>query len=135
MLHEFHDSALGGHSGFLRTYKRVVSNFFWRGIKRDIRHYVADCPICQRSKSDALVPAGLLQPLSLPARWEDISMDFISGLPRSQGADTILVVVDRLSKYVHFLPLSHPFTAKKVAELFLREVVRLHGIPASIVTD
>lgn len=68
MLHEFHDSALGGHSGFLRTYKRVANNLFWMGMKGDIHEYVANCSVCQRSKSEPLVPAGLLQPLPIPAR-------------------------------------------------------------------
>lgn len=136
MLPEFHDSAIGGHSGFLRTYKRVAHNLFWQGMKEDIRQYVAKCSICQRSKYEAMTPSGLLQPLPISERvWEDITMDFIGGLPRSQGVDTILVVVDQLSKYAHFLSLSHPFMAKKVAELFVCEIVRLHGIPCSIVTD
>ncbi|WVZ00664.1 hypothetical protein V8G54_026733 [Vigna mungo] len=75
-------------------------------------------------------------PLSVPnAVWEELSMDFIVRLPKSQGYDAILVMVDRLSKYAHFLPLKHPYSVKTVAEIFIREVVRLHGIPQSIVTD
>ena len=67
--------------------------------------------------------------------WEDLSIDFITGLPKSRGFEAVLVVVDRLSKYSHFLLLKHPYTAKSVAELFVREVVRLHGIPMSIISD
>ncbi|CAJ2633456.1 unnamed protein product [Trifolium pratense] len=78
----------------------------------------------------------LLQPLPIPERiWEDISMDFITNLPRSKGYEAILVIVDRLSKYAHFTPLKHPYTARSIAEVFVREVVRLHGIPLSIVSD
>lgn len=67
--------------------------------------------------------------------WEELSMDFIVRLPKSQGYDAILVVVDRLSKYAYFLPPKHPYSARTVAEVFIREIVRLHGVPQSIVTD
>ena len=136
ILHTFHDSVIGGHSGQLQTYKRIATELFWEGMKSDIKSYIDQCPVCQQNKIQALSPAGLLQPLPIPNRiWEDISMDSIEGLPRSKGFDTILVVVDRLSKYAHFLTLGHPFSAKTVATLFIKEVVRLHGYPRSIVSD
>ena len=101
-----------------------------------ITKFVAECNVCQRCKYQATSPAGLLQPLPIPqAVWEDISLDFISGLPKVRGVDTILVVVDRLTKYGHFLLVKHPYTAKTIAELFAKEIVRLHGIPSSIVSD
>lgn len=105
-------------------------------MKKDKQKYVAHFEVCQKLKYDALAPAGLLQPLPIPVQiWKDVSMDFFSELPKSRGVDTILVVVDRLSKFAHLCGLSHPFTTKQVAEVFLHEVVRLHGIPHSIVSD
>ena len=136
ILHVFPDSAVGGHSGFLRTYKRISGVLFWEGMKKAIQQYVASCDICQRNKYQTLSPAGLLQPLLVPSKtWSDITMDFIGGLPKTLGADTILVVVDRLTKYAHFLAIAHPYTTKDVAAIFVKEIVRLHGFPDSIITD
>lgn len=136
LLKEFHETPMGGHSGFLRTYRRLAANLYWPGMQRRVRDFVRACDVCQRQKYAATSPGGLLQPLPIPnAIWEDLSIDFITGLPKSRGFEAVLVVVDRLSKYSHFLLLKHPYTAKSVAELFVREVVRLHGIPMSIISD
>lgn len=136
LIREFHQSASGGHSGYYRTYRRLAANLYWPGMISAVQQFVRSCDICQRCKASSSAPGGLLQPLPIPnAIWEDISMDFIVGLPKSKGYDAILVVVDRLSKYGHFILLKHPYTARSIAEIFVREVVRHHGIPKSIVSD
>ena len=84
ILHTYHDSVIGDHSGFLRTYKRLTGELFWDDMKSEVKKYCEECAICQRNKTSALTPAGLLVPLEIPSRiWEDISMDFIEGLPKS----------------------------------------------------
>lgn len=101
-----------------------------------MKDYVKSCSVCQRNKTEHLHPVGLLQPLAVPsAVWEDISMDFIEGLPRVRGKSVILTVVDRFSKYAHFIALGHPYTALSVAKAFYDDIVRLHGISCSIVSD
>ncbi|GAU10042.1 hypothetical protein TSUD_272800 [Trifolium subterraneum] len=135
LLEEFHNTPSGGHSGFLRTYRRLADSLYWVGMQKDVRNYVRACDVCQRQKYSATSPAGLLQPLHIPNNvWEDLSLDFITGLPKSKGYEAVLVVVDRLSKYSHFILLKHPYAAKSIAELFVKEVVRLHGIPNSIIS-
>ena len=97
---------------------------------KQICKFVANCVVRQRNKYDSLSSIGLLQPLPIPKQiWEDLSMDFIFELPQSKGIDCILVVVDQLSKYTHFIGLRHPFTARTVAEAFAREVIRLNRVP------
>ena len=105
-------------------------------MKKVVKDYLAACQTCQKNKYEALAPGGLLQPLPVPNMvWAEIFMDFIPGLPKAKGKDTILVVVDRLSKFAHFIALAHPFTAKEVAQIFILVVVRLHGFPQVIVSD
>lgn len=131
-----HGSVVGGHEGTQKTYQRLSREFYWIGMRRDVAKMVAECDVCQRHKYSNLSPAGLLQPLALPQQiWEDLTMDFIDGLPKSEGYSVILVVVDRLSKSAHFIPLKHPYTAASVASVFMREIVRLHGVPKSIISD
>ena len=86
LLQEFHNLAVGGHSGFFRTYKRISEVVYWEGMRKDIQQHVATCEVCQMNKYQALSPAGLLQPLPIRTQvWADISMDFIEGLPKAHG--------------------------------------------------
>lgn len=115
---------------------RISRLFFWPKLKQDVITWVQGCDVCCRSNAAGGLYPGLLQPLPIPDQaWTHISMDFIEGLPKSQGKNVILVVVDRFTKYGHFIPLSHPFTAQSVAKAFLDQVYKLHGQPLSIVTD
>ena len=105
-------------------------------MKKDIKAYIRGCDPCQKVKHETNKPASLLQPLSIPPRlWHSISMDFVEGLPTSSKQNVILVIVNWFTKYVRFIPLSHPYTTSKVATLFLQHVFKLHGLPFSIVSD
>jgi hypothetical protein len=111
-------------------------DFFWDGLKTDVQRFVAECLVCQQNKMETIETTGLLQPLAIPSQhWEEVSMDFITGLPKSEGKSVIMVIVDRLTKYSHFCALSHPFKASKVATTFMETVQKLHGSPKIIVSD
>ncbi|KAK1607721.1 hypothetical protein QYE76_031394 [Lolium multiflorum] len=125
-----------GHEGVQKTLHRLRADFYIQGDGALVRDWVRACVTCQRNKTETLRPAGLLQPLDVPSQvWADISMDFIEGLPKVGGKSVILTVVDRFSKYAHFIALGHPYTAACVARAFFDGIVRLHGFPSSIVSD
>ena len=105
-------------------------------MHQDIRMFVHNCKICQQTKTETTFPVGLLQHFPIPIQvWDDIAMDFIIGLPPSQGFTAIMVIVDRLSKFGHFIPMRYDFNSKQVADAFINNVVKLHGISKSIVSD
>ncbi|RVW69998.1 Retrovirus-related Pol polyprotein from transposon 17.6 [Vitis vinifera] len=113
----------GGHFGFHKTLSRIKQSFFLSNMRRMVKDFLQQCDICQRFKTDCMKPAGLLQPLPVPTQmWTDVSMDFIEGLPSSNGYTSIMVVVDRLTKYAHFVTLKHPFTAVIIAKAFVANV-------------
>jgi transposase InsO family protein len=136
IMQALHSSALGGHSGMKASYKRLNQVFYWPGMKKDLDNFVLLCPVCQKNKGENCPYPGFLDPLHIPDMvWTHISMDFIEGLPKSNGKEVIFVVVDRLSKFAHFIPLSHPYTVQTVARAFIDNVMKLHGPPLAIVSD
>jgi hypothetical protein len=137
ILDESHLSKFSIHPSSTKMYQDLRQNFWWTRMKREIAKYVSECDICQRVKASHLKVAGVLQPLPIPSwKWKDISMDFIVGLPNtSQRHDSIWVIVDRLTKTVHFLPMHTSYNAKKYAEIYLDQIVRLHGVPKTIISD
>ncbi|WVZ83779.1 hypothetical protein U9M48_030884 [Paspalum notatum var. saurae] len=136
VMSALHSSLIGGHSGFLVTYTRIKRYFYWNHMKRDIQQFVAACAICQQVKTERVPYLGLLQPLPIPDQaWQVVTLDFIEGLPVSSHFNCILVVVDKFSKYAHFIALAHPFTALKVAKVFMDNIYRLHGMPMALVSD
>jgi hypothetical protein len=136
VLSTLHTSTIGGHSGILATYRQVKSLFAWPKLKQFIQEFVQQCQVCLQAKPDRSSYPGTLQPLPIPlTAWHTVSLDFVEGLPRSGSADCIMVVVDKFTKFAHFIPLSHPYTAASIAQLFLSNVYRLHGFPLAVISD
>jgi hypothetical protein len=135
VLSELHATPTAGHFGFTKTYDRVKCSFFWDGMKQDIRNFVAECDVCQRNKGETVKSPDTLQPLLIPpAIWRDISMDFITGLPKSGNKSFIMVVVDRLSKYAHFCALQHPLHQQVFGNIFEVFCLRKEKLVGSMVT-
>jgi hypothetical protein len=125
-----------GHEGVQHTLHRLRHDFHFPNMRRCVQDFVQECVTCQRYKSEHLHPAGLLLPLPIPTIvWADIGLDFVEALLRVNGKSVILSVIDRFSKYCHFIPLVHLYTAKTVAQAFVTDIVRLHGMPQSVVSD
>ena len=131
VLTEHHSTPTSGHEGVLKTYHRVKRGFYWLCMKSDVKRFVSECTVCQQHKYETIALPGLLQPLPIPQGiWRDISMDFIRGLPLCSGKSVIMVIVDRLSKYAHFVALAHPYTAstwlKRLFTMSLNYMACLH---------
>ena len=131
-----HDSKIAGHFGTYKTIGRVRGNFCWPKMDDNITEYVRSCDVCQRNKGIWHKKYGLLEPLEVPIRvWRAISMDFIIGLPKSNGYTKIWVIVDRFSKMAHFIPLRTEEHIKELALTFVNEIWHLHGLSEAIVSD
>jgi hypothetical protein len=143
IIHAFHDPPLSGHRGVTATIDAIKRHLWWPTLAVDVRKYIGSCDACQRDKSSGLKSQGMHVPLGIPKRrWACVHMDFITKLPRTVAEfkggptfDSILVVIDRLSKMCHLIPCNEAINAPAVARLFLREVVRLHGVPTEVVSD
>nr|KYP67678.1 Retrotransposable element Tf2 [Cajanus cajan] len=137
VLEEGHKSRLSIHPGMTKMYQDLKKTFWWSGMKREIAEYVAACLTCQKAKVEHQKPSGLMQQIEiLEWKWDSITMDFIMGLPRSaRNSDAIWVIVDRLTKCAHFLPVNIKWSLEKLTQLYVREIVQLHGVPSSIISD
>ena len=137
ILEEAHIGSFAIHPGSTKMYQDLKMSFWWSGMKRDISEFVTKCLVCKRVKAEHQVPSGLLQSIRIPEwKWDRITMDFVVGLPLTgRKHDSVWVVVDRLTKSAHFLPVRTDYSLDKLAELYIKEIVRLHGIPMSIISD
>ena len=136
LMKDFHSSPVGGHMGFTRVYEQMRKLYYWPRMKDDINKFIRRCDSCQRNKHSNRPMSGYLTPLQIPKRpWSSVSFDFITGLPRSSGYNAAFIVVDRLTKMAHFLPVKEESSAVDVAQLYFDHVFRLHGMPEEFVSD
>ena len=137
ILKEAHDFNYSIHPGSTKMSQDLKQNYWWYGLKRDVAAHVAVCDVCQRVKAEHQRPAGLLHPLKVPEwKWEEIGMDFITGLPStSKGYDSIWVIVDRLTKVAHFIPVKINYKGSQLAEIYMARILCLHGVPKKIVSN
>ncbi len=136
LLRTHHQTPAVGHPGRSKTLELLQRPYHWPRMRADVARFVRNCHACQRSRTARHRPFGILRPLPVPDRpWQDISMDFVTGLPWSDGCDAIWVVVDRLTKARHFVGCKTDVDAADLADLFLEHVFRLDGLPRTITSD
>ncbi|GKB90332.1 putative reverse transcriptase domain-containing protein [Tanacetum coccineum] len=137
IMDEAHKSKYSVHPGADKMYYDLRDRYWWPIMKKDIPEYVSKCLTCLKVKAEHQRPSGLLQQPEIPVwKWEGIAMDFVTKLPRtSSGHDTIWVIVDRLTKSAHFLPMREDYKMERLARLYLNEIVARHGVPISIISD
>ncbi|QRV96805.1 Retrotransposable element Tf2 protein [Ceratobasidium sp. AG-Ba] len=134
ILEMHHDNPIAGHQGQARTLELISRQYYWPAMKLQVNRFVESCEVCQRSKGHKQFAP--IKPLPIPQKpWEDIAYDFIVKLPESQGLDSILVVIDCFSRQAHFIPCLESTNAEGVADLFIQEVWKLHGLPKTTVSD
>ena len=124
------------HLVSIKMYKDLKTSYWWSEMKRDISEFVTKCMVCQKVKAEHQVPSGLLYPIKIPDwKWDKITMDFVVGLPvTGRKHDSVWILVDQLTKLAYFLPVRTDYSLDKLAELYIKEMVQLHGIPISIIS-
>jgi hypothetical protein len=137
ILDELHKNPYFGHPGYQKMITTLRKQFYWPNMKNETVEYLSKCLDCQQVKVEHQHLTGLLQPLPIPEwKWEIISMDFITGFPKTQRQnDSIMVVIDKLSKSAHFIPVKSTYKVINIAEIFMKEIFRLHGIPKMVISD
>lgn len=136
LLQTHHDSPATGHPGRAKMFELLARSYYWPGMRKSVERYIRNCHTCKRSKTTHHAPYGVLRPLPVPHRpWTDLAMDFVTGLPESNGFDAIMVIIDRLTKMRHLIPCNTTVNAREVADIFTTNVWRLHGLPDTIVSD
>ncbi|GJP78463.1 hypothetical protein CLOP_g8756, partial [Closterium sp. NIES-67] len=137
LLEEYHDALYARHFGSNKTLTGIAKHYYWPYMADDVQKFVTSCDTCQRMKSSKQKKAGLLQPLPVPEQpWQVVSLDFITGLPpTTSGHDAILVVIDKFSKMVHFIPTHTTARTEETAQLFVRHIISQHGIPTTLISD
>ena len=133
LLFEAHNTVFTMHPGGNKMCQDLKQHYWWKGMKRDVSKFLT----CQQVKAEHQVPTGLLNPLPIPQwKWDNITMDFVSGFPLTQQKhDSVWVIVDRLTKSPHFIPVRINYSMDQLAELYVEDIIRLHGVPLSIVSD
>jgi hypothetical protein len=136
ILQSRHDFPTVRHFGFNKTMELISCDFWWPQMWKTVKDYITTCDVCSRSKVPRHHSYGLLRLLSISKKpWSSISMDFITNLPSSKAFDSIFVVVDRLTKMVHFMPCNKTVTSKEIAKLFMDNIYKYHGLPYDIISD
>jgi hypothetical protein len=136
VIREHHDIPLAGHPGRSKTFDLLTRRYYWKTMRKQVDRYVRRCAECQKSRTSRHASFRVLRPLPVPEKpSEDISMDFVTGLPECEGYDAIWVEVDRLSKMRHFIPCRTTVDTWGLAEMFRKDVVRQHGLPKTIISD
>ena len=139
MIREVHDQIASGHPGRQKTISLLACNYYWPKMKDTVHRYIRNCHTCRRAKAPRDQYNGLLKPLPIPARpWIDVTLDFVTGLPPSNGYNAVLMVIDRLTKEKHYIPCTtdkNDTTAEATAYLLLNNVWKLHGLPLSLTLD
>jgi hypothetical protein len=137
ILDEAHTSRYSIHPGSTKMYHDLRQQFWWTRMKCETARYVSECDTCRKVKADYMKLGGLLQPLSiLDCKWDDISMDFNIGLPlTTRKCNLIWVIMDRLTKSAHFIPVNTNYNVQKYAKIYIAHVLYLHGVSNMIISD